>query len=390
MRSRGIALGRIAGVDVAAELSTLVIAGLLTWSFASGLLPIAVPQRLPIVYWSVGIVGALLFLASLLGHELAHAVIARRNGVGVESITLWMFGGVAQLTGNPPGPGAEFRIAAAGPAASLGIGLAALGGSFAVGWSGGPEVWVVMLAYLGVLNGFLAVFNLLPGAPLDGGRILGSVMWKLQGSRSRGMHVAALAGQVVAALIVLGGFAEMFFTESYGGLWTVLIGVFLFNGARAEANYYRTDATLGALTASQVMVSPVQVLPLWTSVSEAVAGPFSSTQQTAVPVVDADQQIRGLLVLSRVKGLPAQTWPTTEISRVMTPLAEVAMVWPSQPLNDVLNVLGPSAHALVLSEGGLVGLIGPDQIRIAATQRNQGTGNVGGSGHPAMPAGGPR
>lgn len=119
MRSRGIALGRIAGVDVAAELSTLVIAGLLTWSFASGLLPIAVPQRLPIVYWSVGIVGALLFLASLLGHELAHAVIARRNGVGVESITLWMFGGVAQLTGNPPGPGAEFRIAAAGPAASL-------------------------------------------------------------------------------------------------------------------------------------------------------------------------------------------------------------------------------------------------------------------------------
>ncbi len=379
MRSRGVALGRIAGVDVAAEFSTLLIAALLTWSFSSALLPTAVPQRLPIVYWSVGIVGALAFLASLLGHEVAHAVVARRNGVGVESITLWMFGGIAQMTGHPPGPGAEFRIAAAGPAASLAIGMLSAGAAIAVNWAGGPDVWVVMLAYLGVLNAFLAVFNLLPGAPLDGGRILGSAMWKLRGDRSKGMHTAAIAGQVVAGLIVLAGFAEMAFTNSFGGLWTVLIGVFLFNGARAEAGYYRADAALSNLTAGQVMLSPVQVVSMWDPVTTAVNGPFSSTSQTAVPVVDESQQIRGLLLLGRVRNLPAETWQTTDVARVMAPLAEVALVSPAQTLNDVVDKLGSSGHALVLDSGRLVGLVGPGQFRAAALGEP--------AGGPAAPAG---
>lgn len=363
MPSRGVYLGRIAGVEVFAQLSTLVIAGLLTWSFASGLLPASVPDRLPVVYWSVAIVGALLFLASLLGHELSHSVVARHNGVEVEGITLWLFGGVASLKGHAPGPGAEFRIAVAGPVASLVIAAVSAAGSAVVYLFDGPQAWVVMLGYLAVLNGFLAVFNLLPGAPLDGGRILGSILWKLRGDRASGMAGAAKAGTVVAGLIVAGGFAEMWFTGSYGGLWTVLIGVFLFNAARAEAGYYDAERALSGVHASTVMAHPVQVTSTWSTVAAAVHGPFATSNQTALPVIDATHQIRGMLTMDQVRSTPAESWVTTEVGNLMTDLSSTPMVSPGDPVTAVMEKLGTSRYALVLDQGRLVGLIGPEEIR---------------------------
>lgn len=363
MRSRGISLGRIFGVEVSAELSTLVIAALLAWSFASGLLPASVPDRLPVVYWSVAIVGSLLFLSSLLGHELSHSVVARRNGVEVKGITLWLFGGVASLGGNPPGPGAEFRIAAAGPAASVVFGAVSLGASLLVDVLGGPRVWVVMLGYLALLNGFLAAFNLLPGAPLDGGRILGSVLWKVRGDRSKGMAGAAKVGTVVAGLIIAAGFAEMWLTASYGGLWTILIGAFLLSAARAEARFYDAELALRGVVASSVMSHPVQVTAMWSTVSSAVQGPFAASSQSALPVVDSTQQIRGLLTMDQVRAIPAESWDITEVGAVMMDLSSTTMVGPTEPVAKVLEAMGASRHALVLDQGRLVGLIGPDEIR---------------------------
>lgn len=384
MRSRGVYLGRMAGVDVSAQLSTLVIASLLTWSFATGLLPASVPDRVPVVYWSVAIVGAVVFLGSLLGHELSHSVVAQRNGVEVEGITLWLFGGVASLRGHPPGPGAEFRIAAAGPVASLLIGGVSAGGAALVYALNGPQVWVVMLGYLAVLNGFLALFNLLPGAPLDGGRILGSILWKIRGDRATGMAGAAKAGTVVAGLIVAGGFAEMWFTGSYGGLWTILIGVFLFNAARAEAGYYDAERALRGVSAHSVMSHPVQVTSTWSTVSSAVHGPFAASAQTALPVVDASQQIRGMLTMDQVRAIPAESWATTEVGNLMTDLAATPMVGPADPVTQVIEQLGASQHALVLDQGRLVGLIGPGEIsnwmqrtrKVAAGRSRQGEASV--------------
>lgn len=363
MRSRGVYLGRFAGVEVFAQLSTLVIAGLLTWSFASGLLPASVPDRLPVVYWSVAIVGALAFLASLLGHELSHSVVAKHNGVEVEGITLWLFGGVASLKGHAPGPGAEFRIAVAGPAASFVIAAVATAGSALVYALDGPRVWVVMLGYLALLNGFLAVFNLLPGAPLDGGRILGSILWKLRGDRATGMAGAAKAGTVVAGLIVAAGFAEMWFTGSYGGLWTILIGVFLFNAARAEAGYYDAERALSGVSAASVMSHPVQVAGTWSTVASAVHGPFATSAQTALPVVDATQQIRGMLTMDQVRATPVEYWETTEVGNLMTDLTSTPMVSPADPVTAVMERLGTQRYALVLDQGVLVGMIGPEEIR---------------------------
>ncbi|MEZ5237583.1 MAG: site-2 protease family protein [Microthrixaceae bacterium] len=285
--------------------------------------------------------------------------------------------GVAQLESEPPGPGAEFRIAAAGPAASVVFAAASFALSLLVGFLDGPRVWVVMLGYLAVLNVFLAVFNLLPGAPLDGGRILGSLLWKIRGDRSRGMAGAARVGMVVAGLIVAAGLAEMWFTGTIGGLWTIFIGAFLFTAARAEFEYYRAQATLDTVTASSVMTHPVQVTTTWSTVAEAVHGPFAASSQSALPVVDATQQIRGLVTMEQVRALPAEQWGTTEVARVMSGLDSTAMVAPDDPLSELAGRLGASAHALVLNEGRLVGLIGPRELR-AALQAPRGNRHLAG------------
>jgi Zn-dependent protease len=202
MRQGSIRLGRVMGVPLSMDLGVLLIGGLLTWLLATNVLPSRSPGLVSTAYWSVGAIGALLFLASLLAHEMAHAVVARRNDVRVEGITLWLFGGYAQFENDPPTPGADFRITAAGPATSIGLAAVFLGAAWGLSSVGAPELYVAMLAWLGLLNGFLGVFNLLPGAPLDGGRILAAALWKLRGDRVSGRIGAATVGKFVGLGLV--------------------------------------------------------------------------------------------------------------------------------------------------------------------------------------------
>ena len=373
---------------MSADPSVLVIGALLAWMFAAQMLPAEAPGLVPAVYWSVGIVGALLFLASLLGHELAHSVVARRNGVRVEGITLWLFGGVASLEGHPPGPGAEFRIAAAGPAASVVIGVVTWGGAVGLEALGGPRAWVVMLAYLGVINVFLALFNLLPGAPLDGGRIVGSLLWKIRGDRAAGLEGAAKFGKVIAVLLIAAGVAQIWFVGNWGALWTVLIGVFLLNAARAEAAFYGAERALGGLTVAGAMLSPVQFASTWTTVAQAVEGPFAHSTQGAVPVVDASGQVRGLLLMDQVKRLDAQRWATTECAQVMVPVDEIPLLDPAEAMTEVIPRIGTWGHALVLSDRKLVGMVGPAEVRraveLSSARRRSGRRGAA-SGPPPAP-----
>ncbi|MCP4435777.1 MAG: site-2 protease family protein [Actinomycetia bacterium] len=386
MRGRGISLGRMFGVDVSADLTVLIIGGLLAWSFSSSLLPSVVPGLVPAVYWSIGIVGALVFLASLLGHELAHSIVARRNDVGVKGITLWLFGGVAELEGDPPGPGAEFRIAAAGPVASVVIGIFMWGASVGLSAVGGPEPWVVMLGWLAFINVFLAAFNLLPGAPLDGGRILGSILWKVRGDRATGLEGAAQVGKGIAVLLMGVGVLEMWRLESIGGLWTIMIGFFLFNAARSEAAYYGAERALSGLTAAGAMLSPVQVTTTWTTVAKAVEGPFSHTSQTALPVVDAAGQVRGLLLMEHIKRLPAQRWAQVQAAELMQPVGSMALLDPTEPMNEVIGRMGPWGYALVLDGDRLLGMIGPAEVqRSVELARARRTGSRTMAGPPPPP-----
>lgn len=238
MRQGGLRLGRILGIEVSANLGVLVIGALLAWSLAATVLPSNAPGMVDRSYWAAGVLGALLFLGSLLAHELAHSVVAQRNGVEVRGITLWMFGGVSEMAEDPATPGADFRITAAGPATSLALGGIFLGIGAACSAVGVQDIYVVLTSWLGLINLVLGVFNLLPGAPLDGGRLVAVGLWKWHGDRLRGQIGAAKAGRVVGIGLVGLGIAEMYQFGGFSGLWTILIGWFLFNTARNELAYY--------------------------------------------------------------------------------------------------------------------------------------------------------
>ena len=193
---QSVRLGRIVGIPIGMHWTVVVIAALITDMLAAGWLPAVIPHESAGLYWAVAVAGAVLFIAALAAHEIAHAIVARRYGVQVRSITLWALGGIAELEGEPPTARADVRIAIAGPATSLAAGIVFGGAAILDRSWHGPAVVTAMLAWLSVMNVALAVFNLLPGAPLDGGRILRGLLWKRYGDRQRASRAAARSGQV--------------------------------------------------------------------------------------------------------------------------------------------------------------------------------------------------
>lgn len=389
MRTSGVRLGRIFGIDIAADLGVLLFGGLLTWILASSILPASVPGLVGTAYWSVAALGTLLFVGSLLAHELGHSLVARRNDIEVAGITLWMFGGVAELRSEARNAGAELRIALAGPAMSLVVAALALGAAFGLDRVGAPDIYVVALGWLGLVNGFLAVFNLLPGAPLDGGRVLSALIWMVRGDRLQAKVWAARTGRVIAILLVVAGVAEVFLLRSGGGLWTIMIGWFLLTAARAEEARYAGEAALGSMAVAEAMDKDPTSTRTWTTVADAVSGPLAAGgARAAVPVLDFDQQVVGVLTLAQVRRLPAERWATTTVGDVMLPASQLPTATPTERVTTVLDRLQVQTGgiAVVLDRGRLVGLLTPEGIDRAITfGRLAETGAIARSGVPAPP-----
>lgn len=370
MRTSGIRLGQLFGVEIACDLGVFLFGGLLTWILAGSVLPNAEPGLSGLSYWSVAALGALFFIGSLLAHELGHSVVARRNGIEIEGITLWMFGGVSRLKSDARTPGAELRIAIAGPAMSLLIAVLSIGAAFGLGRIGVPDLYVAVLWWLGIVNAFLAVFNLLPGAPLDGGRVLAAIIWMIRGDRLEAKVWAARTGRVVALLIVAAGFAEILLLGSLSGLWTAFIGWFLLNASRMEEAHYLGEAALGSMAVSEAMVRDPQSVRTWATVADAVEGPLRTTDQSVLPVLDWNEHVAGVLTMGQVQRIPAERWGTTQVGEVMTPAAQLTTATPSERLTAVIDRMRmqpTGALALVLDGGRLVGLLTPDGISRAIT-----------------------
>jgi Zn-dependent protease len=225
-------LFRIAGIRIGVNWSWAIVFGLIVWSLADRVFPAADPGHAGGTYAAMAVVAALVFFASLLLHELGHAVRARREGVEVAGITLWLFGGVARLGGALPGAGAELRIALAGPLVT-----AVLAVAFAVVALAAPLPAAVggVVAWLGYVNVILLVFNLLPAFPLDGGRVLRAARWRATGSLLAATRTAVRVSRVLALLFVVGGFALVIYGDTIGGIWLAFMGWFLLQAARAEA-----------------------------------------------------------------------------------------------------------------------------------------------------------
>ncbi len=261
-RKGSLELFKVAGVQVEIDYSWIVIAILVWWSLSAGYFPGKYPGHSFADYWTVGAIGTVLFFASVLGHELSHAAIGNRLGEKVSSITLFIFGGMAHLSGEPKTAGDEFKIAAIGPVSSIVIGAIFWTIAGSLGALHAPALWVALFSYLAFINVALAVFNLLPGFPLDGGRILRAILWHFWGDFRRATAAAADWGNTIAWGLIALGALEIFGGGLVGGIWMIFIGLFLRGAANASYQSVVIEQMLGRATVADLMIrEPVTIDP---------------------------------------------------------------------------------------------------------------------------------
>jgi Zn-dependent protease/CBS domain-containing protein len=359
-----IPLGRIAGFPVNLHWSVLVILWLFTWSLASTL-PGTVKGYSPVAYWSAGACGALVLLASLVAHELAHAVVARRAGVAVGSVTLWLFGGVTTLGGEAKTPKAAFRIAIAGPATSLALAAAFGALVAALQTVHAAPIAVGVASWLAVINLLLGLFNLLPGAPLDGGRVLRAFLWRRHGDSVRASIGAAHAGRVVAFILIGLGLAQFVAGGLVGGVWLAFIGWFIFAASREEEMRISTQQMFSGVRVADAMTAHPHTAPGWITVDEFVQRYVLGDRHSAYPVIDRSGSISGLITLRQLRDLAPERRPHTAVGDVAQPLHEVPSGAPQEPLTALLERMapgGPRSRALVLDGGQVVGIVTPTDV----------------------------
>jgi len=358
IRRDGIPAGRVLGVPITLDLSWFIILALLLGTFSTASFPSLLPGEGSWTYLVMGILGTVVFFLSLLAHELAHAVEARRRGIEVEGITLFVFGGMARTRTDPRTAVDEFVIAGVGPLAS------ALIAALLVGLSGplvrlGWDPAAVVLRYLGILNLALAVFNLLPGFPLDGGRLLRALIWGLTGSVRKGTRVATLAGRLLGiGLMVLGGFSILQGGGVIGGLWIVFIGWFLMQAAASSYDQVLLMEVLRGVSAGEGMTPDPETVGPALSVDSLVNEHFLRRPYNAFPVTEMGV-VQGLVTLSRVKSLPRERWTQTLVRDIMVPRERTLVVDPDTPMLEVLEQMGEQGdqRALVARDGELLGII---------------------------------
>lgn len=354
-----IRLGRIAGIPVGAHWSLLVIGALLTVTLADGLLPATVEASSG-AYWAAGVLGALLFLGSILAHELSHAVVARHYGVVVEDITLWILGGVARLKADASTARAQLAIAIAGPAMSVAAGLVFL--AVAVGLAVlGFDVLAVTCSWLAVVNGVLAVFNLLPGAPLDGGRVLAAVLWMRHGDRTRAAVTAARTGRALGWTLVALGLANVFFGIGFGTLWTALVGWFIVNASRAEELSAILRAELQQHRVADVMNPYPAVVPDWITVDEALRAGFPRQARTALLQRFPEGDIVGVVTVDDLLAVPFHQRGEVRLRDVGTPKERLVTASPEDLAGPLFESI-TEEPIVVLRNGQVVGLVGIEDL----------------------------
>ncbi len=353
-------IARILDIDVRVHLSWILIFLLVTFSLADQVFPFNYPAWSQQKTLIVAAISALLFFTSVVLHEFAHALVARRFKMSVSSITLFLLGGVASLTKEPPSAKAEFFMAIAGPATSLVIGGVSLEISQLVtdSLAQAPTLQPVeaVTGYLGYVNIAVAVFNLIPGFPLDGGRVLRSIIWGLRRDRATATRIAGRGGQVVAGLFVLwAGYRVL--TGDPGGLWMGLIAYFLYGAATQTLQQEQVVRAVSGARVSQLMTTEYVPVPKGTSVGALVRDFVLPRNLRAIPVVDGGRFV-GLVTISDLRKVEQDQWPATTVETVMTPASDLPSVAPNDDLAVALDRFGPDAPLLpVVTDGALVGLL---------------------------------
>jgi Zn-dependent protease/CBS domain-containing protein len=354
-------IGKIFGIDIYIHISWVIIIVLLTWSLAVGWFPVLYHGFSAITDWILGFIAAVLLFISVLLHELAHSVVARARGLPVKNITLYIFGGVSNIEKEPGSPGIEFQIAVVGPITSLLIGALALALLNLLGL--GTSALGAILLYLGYANILLGIFNLIPGFPLDGGRVLRSIVWKINGNLRRATRIVTVVGQIIAYLFILLGIWLFFAGNFIDGLWFGFIGWFLLSSAQSANSEVMLQSVFRGVTVGEVMNTAPTTVPANISLQRLVDEYFLPRGLRSALVTQVDR-LAGLITLSDIRHVPREEWGQTPVGLAMIPRERLHIVSPQQSLNDVLPLMaGRDVNQLpVVQDERLVGVLSRDAI----------------------------
>jgi len=350
-----ISIGRIFGIRVGFNWSWFLVFGLIVWSLAAGVFPSQEPGHSHATYIAMGATASILFFTSLLLHEFGHAIRAKREGMVVEDVTLWLFGGVARFSGEFPNAAAEFRIAIAGPLVTLVIGSACLAATVIPGL---PATVDGVASWLGYINFLLLGFNLLPALPLDGGRVLRSALWQRRGDFASATRTAASVSRMLAFGLVGGGFVVFLAGGGIGALWLAFIGWFLMQAAGSELRFMLVHEALAGLRVRDLMQpNPVVVHPGRT-IAEFMAEVAGAAWFASYPVVAGGEAI-GVLPFRNVLAVPSTEWGVRLVRECMIPATEMLVFAESDAAVDAFERLAanPLQRGIVLEHDGAVGLL---------------------------------
>ncbi|MEZ5815924.1 MAG: site-2 protease family protein [Hyphomicrobiaceae bacterium] len=387
MFANRIDLFRIFGIRVSLDLSWFLIAAFLAWSLANGYFPWAAPGLAVSTYWWMGILGTIGLFASIVVHEFAHALVARRYDMPISGITLFLFGGVAEMGDEPPTPRAEFWMAIAGPIASFVIAALLYLVYAASNSPGTPGImpFAATVGYLAAINLAVAVFNLLPAFPLDGGRVLRSLLWWWKGDLHWASRIAAGSGMVLAILLIAFGVMNTLFGAFVSGIWQMLLGFFLYNAAGATQASTELRRELSGVRVSRVMNRDVVAVDAGASVTELVEEYFFRHHDKSFPVVDNNRLI-GCVRLRDVNELDREVWPRTKVRDIHHPTSEMNVISPETPVFEAFTRMRESGDGRMLVASGdhLEGVVTADDVMSYVWVRSQLRG--GNDARPAPPA----
>ena len=370
-----IKIGRIAGIEIGLHFSWFIVAALIALSLATHFRSVN-PEWNPTVIWAAAAVTAVLFFITLLLHELAHSLLAKLLGLRVRAITLFALGGVSQIESEAPTASSEFWIAIVGPATSFVLGFILIGLARATGWAPGAEAHtpaVAVLLWLGYINVALAGFNMIPGYPLDGGRVLRAILWWFSHSQERATRWASQAGQAVGFLFIFFGLYRFFMGAGFGGLWIAFIGWFLLDAARTSYMQVGIMAGLRGRTVADLMERNCPAVPGYLSVRDFVDEYLLHSASRCFLVV-SNEQVMGIITPIETRKVPRGEWDQASVQSIMEHLDQLHTVPPEMPAIRALELMARRNihHLAVKSQGNLQGIFSQSQV-LRFLQVNLGT-----------------
>jgi len=364
-------IGSIIGVEIKLHYTWFVIFFLLTWSLATGYMPMQYPGMSLALYWVIGAISSTILFASVLFHELAHCYIAKRRGLPVAGITLFLFGGVSEIIEEPKSPEMEFKISLAGPAASF-----LLAGVFGLIWLATLNLklgaTVIVFQYAALINLILGIFNLIPAFPMDGGRIFRAAMWKRKGNFLEATKISTKVGGAFAYLLMVSGFFLLLFESFVSGIWLIFIGWFLKSGADASLRQTVISTSLSDVKVSEIMATDVHSVEPEISLEVVVDFYFFRYKHGGYPVIK-EGKLLGMVTLHDIKQVPKDRWRETQVRGIMVPMEKLATTKPEEPALAALVKLAKMkvGRLPVLEEDRLVGIVTRSDILRTVTVRSE-------------------